>query len=194
LGVREVRKKCVEAAAGKKSWRGTGIGEAMASKFTSKTKWRAKLEKPQEPSVFEMTGKWAQRYGSGKMLVPNPMMVDEVIRNVRKGKLITNGAIRKILAEKMGADVTCPLCTGIFIRISAETSEEDRAAGRARVTPYWRVVTDKGEINEKFPGGPAAAARKLKEEGHRVMAKGKKMVVVDFEKVVEQRSAAVRAA
>jgi hypothetical protein len=91
----------------------------------------------------------------------------------------------------MGADVSCPLCTGIFVRISAETAEEDRAAGKARVTPYWRVVTDKGELNEKFPGGAAAAAKKLREEGHRVVGKGKKMVVEGFEKAVQQQSAAM---
>jgi hypothetical protein len=56
------------------------------------------------------------------------------------------------------------------------------------------VITDKGELNEKFPGGAAAAARKLREEGHRVAGKGKKMVVVDFEKAVGQRAAAVGAA
>jgi hypothetical protein len=157
----------------------------MGWKFTSKKSWRSKLEKAQEPSVFEMTGKTAQRHGAGKMLIPTPMMVDEVIRTVRRGRLITTGAIRKILAEKMGADVTCPMCTGIFVRISAETAEEDRAAGKARVTPYWRVVTDKGELNEKFPGGAAAAARKLREEGHRVAAKGKKVVVVGFERFMQ---------
>ena len=163
----------------------------MGSKFTSKKSWRSKLEKPQEPSVFEMTGKTAQRYGPGKMLVPTPIMVDEVIRSVRKGKLITTGTIRKILAEKMGADVTCPLCTGIFVRISAEASEEDRVAGKARLTPYWRVLTDKGELNEKFPGGPAAAAKKLREEGHRVAAKGKKLVVEGFEKASQQGPSAI---
>jgi hypothetical protein len=162
----------------------------MGSKFTSKTKWRSKLEKPQEPAVFEMDGKNAQRYGSGKMVIPTPMMVDEVIRGVRKGKLITTGELRKILAEKMGADVTCPLCTGIFVRISAETAEEDRAAGKARVTPYWRVVTDKGELNEKFPGGAAAAAKKLRQEGHRVVGKGKRMVVAEFEAATRQGSKA----
>src|SRR6266850_2540032 len=163
----------------------------MGSKFTSKTKWRSKLEKAQEPSVFEMTGKTAQRFGQGKMLIPTPMMVDEVIRRVRRGKLITTGTIRKILAEKMGAEVTYPLCTGIFVRIAAETSEEDRAAGRARVTPYWRVVTDKGELNDKFPGGAAVAARRLREEGHRVTSKGKKLVVVGFEKEAKQQMATV---
>jgi alkylated DNA nucleotide flippase Atl1 len=166
----------------------------MGSKFKSKTSWRSKLEKAQEPSVFEMTGKTAQRFGPGKMLIPTPMMVDEVIRRVRRGKLITTGTIRKILAEKMGADVTCPLCTGIFVRISAEASEEDRAAGRSRVTPYWRVVTDKGELNEKFSGGTSAAAQKLREEGHRVAMKGKKLVVVGFEKAAQQPVSIVAAA
>jgi alkylated DNA nucleotide flippase Atl1 len=166
----------------------------MAAKFTSRTKWRSKLEKPQEPAVFDMSERDVKRFGPGKMLIPTPMMVDEVIRGVRRGKLITTGTIRKMLAEKMGADVTCPLCTGIFVRISAEASEEDRAAGKAKVTPYWRVITDKGELNEKFPGGAAAAARKLREEGHRVVAKGKKRVVVDFEKAAGKREEAVGAA
>jgi hypothetical protein len=159
----------------------------MPSKFTSKKSWRSKLEKPAEASVFEMGGKFAQRYGPGKMVVPTPMMVDEVIRTVRKGKLITPGIIRHILAEKCGADVTCPLCTGIFVRISAETAEEDRSLGRARITPYWRVVTDKGELNEKFPGGPAAQAKKLREEGHRVVLSGarkKRLLVTGFEKAL----------
>ena len=139
----------------------------MGSKFTSKTRWRSKLEKAQEPSVFEMTGKTAERFGPGKMLIPTPMMVDEVIRSVRRGRLITTGAIRKILAEKMGADVTCPLCTGIFVRISAETSEEDRAAGRARVTPYWRVVTTKAS---SMTSSPAARPRRRENSGKRDIA------------------------
>jgi hypothetical protein len=157
----------------------------MAGKFTSKKSWRSKLEKPGEAAVFQMTGKQLDRYGPGKMVVPTPMMIDEVIRTVGKGKLITPPMIRAIVAEKCGADVTCPLCTGIFLRISAETAEEDRAAGRARITPYWRVVSEKGEMNEKFPGGPSAQAKKLREEGHRVVmagAKKKRLVVAEFEK------------
>src|SRR5437762_10694175 len=128
-----------------------------------------------------MTGKAMQRFGPGKMLIPTPLMVDEIIRGVRKGSLITSAIIRARLAQKMRADVTCPLCTGIFVRIAAETAEEDWALGRARVTPYWRVATDKGELNEKFPGGPAAQAKKLNAEGHRVVQKGKKFLVAKFD-------------
>jgi len=166
----------------------------MAGKFKSRTSWRAKLEKPQEPAVFEMTGKIAQRNGPGKMLIPTPMMVDEVIRTVRRGRLITQRMIRENLAQKMGADVTCPICTGIFTRIAAEAAEEDRAAGKARITPYWRVVSDKGELNPKFPGPPAAQAKLLRQEGHRMARKGKRTIVDGFEKSLPKQPAGMVAA
>jgi hypothetical protein len=93
------------------------------------------------------------RFGDGLMLIPTPVLVDEVVRRVPKGKLVTVSEIRRRLAIEFSADVTCPLTTGIFIRIVAEAAEENRAGGRKRVTPYWRVVKDDGTLNPKFPGG-----------------------------------------
>jgi len=75
--------------------------------------------------------------------------VDAVIRKVPRGKLITVGAIRKKLAAEHGADVTCPLTTGIFIRIAAEAAEEARAKGAKRITPYWRVRARQRRIEPK---------------------------------------------
>ena len=99
--------------------------------FKSKTSWRDKLEKPQEPKLVTVPPKMAARFGTGKMLIPTPMLVDEVMRSVGKGKLITAGQIRQKLARDCGADVTCPLTTGIFMRIAAEAAEEDRAVAGA---------------------------------------------------------------
>ena len=42
------------------------------------------------------------------------------------------------LAHWHNADVTCPLVTGIFLRIVAEAAEEERLAGKSAITPYWR--------------------------------------------------------
>jgi hypothetical protein len=56
----------------------------MTAKMKSKKSWRSKLEKPQEPAVFEMNERDAKRFRAGKMLIPTPMMVDEVIRGVRR--------------------------------------------------------------------------------------------------------------
>ena len=39
-----------------------------------------------------------------------------------------------------------------------------------------------GELNEKYPGGTRAQRRQLVAEGHRVVKKGKKLVVENYEK------------
>jgi len=82
--------------------------------------------------------------------------------------------------------MTCPLTTGIFVRIVAEAAEEERRDGKKQVTPYWRVIRDDGSLNEKFPGGVAAQARRLKEEGHTVApGKGNRPPKLqDFEKAL----------
>jgi alkylated DNA nucleotide flippase Atl1 len=117
------------------------------------------------------------------MLIPRPLDVDAVIRSVPRGKVATVNQIRARLAEEQHADVTCPLTTGIFIRIASEAAEEDRKAGKSRVTPYWRVLREGGRLNEKFPGGIAAQAAKLKLEGHRIESKGTTAALVrDFER------------
>jgi alkylated DNA nucleotide flippase Atl1 len=113
---------------------------------------------------------------------------------VPKGKLITSGQIRKILAKKFKADSTCPMTLGIFLRIISEAAEEDRQNGkglsraqpREQITPYWRVVKDDGSLNPKYPGGTESHAKLLRKEGHKMTSsKGKKPPKVkDFEKVL----------
>jgi alkylated DNA nucleotide flippase Atl1 len=121
------------------------------------------------------------RFGSGMMLIPTPKLVDELIRKVPKGKLATVSELRRKLASDFKADVTCPLTTGIFVRIAAEAAEEDRALGRNRVTPYWRVVKDDGTFNPKLPGGVAQQTRNLIAEGFEVSTSGKSPRLRNFE-------------
>lgn len=149
----------------------------MKSKFTSRTRWREKLEKPQEPKVVAIPPKMS-RFGKGTMLIPTPKLVDTLVRKVPKGKLITVGELRRKLAADFAADVTCPLTTGIFVRIAAEAAEEDRASGRQRITPYWRIVKDDGSLNPKFPGGVEQQGRYLRAEGFNTVRSGKKPPVV----------------
>ena len=142
----------------------------------TRTSWREKLERVQEPKVVPIPPKMQKRFGTGRMLIPRPLDVDALIREVPKGKLVTQSRIRERLARACGADVACPITTGIFVRIAAEAAEEDSRAGKKRITPYWRVVRDDGRLIEKFPGGVEAQASRLRLEGHRMKA-GK---VVDF--------------
>jgi hypothetical protein len=160
----------------------------MPNKWKSKKSWREKLENPPAglPKVVEVPAKWEKMMGGKNILVPTPILVDELIRKVPKRKLITAGQIRKELAKEYKADSTCPLTLGIFLRIIGETAEEDGQGGRKQVTPYWRVIKDDGSLNPKFTGGVEGQAKRLKEEGHTIVAgKGKKPPkVADFEKAL----------
>jgi len=102
------------------------------------------------------------------MLVPTPLLVAEEVRRVRKGRLVTPQDLRERLAARAGADITCPMTTGIFLNIIAGAAEEQIAAGKRPVAPYWRVVGDDGRLNPKWPPGPACQAERLRREGHRV--------------------------
>ena len=152
--------------------------------------WREKLENPPKglPKVVSGPPKWEKRFGGTRVLVPTPLLVDELIRKVPKRKLVTVKQIRERLAKDFKADSTCPLTTGIFIRIAAEVAEEDLREGKKQITPYWRVLKADGSLNEKFPGGTKAQAARLKKEGHRIQpSEGKKPPKVkDFEKSLQK--------
>jgi hypothetical protein len=147
---------------------------------------REKLEHG-SPKIVDITPKMAGRFGTkigDKMLIARPLDVDALIRRVEKGRLVTVEQIRDQLAKDFHADLTCPLTTGIFIRIAAEAAEEDLGRGEKEITPYWRVIKADGSLNEKLPGGTEAQAARLREEGHSIEpGKGKRAPKVkDFEK------------
>ena len=58
--------------------------------------------------------------------------------------------------------------------------------GKKDITPYWRTLKSKGELNEKYPGGVEAQATHLREEGHTIeLGKNNKpRKVKDFERVL----------
>ena len=140
----------------------------MSAKWKPRGTWREKLEKQQQPKVVDTPPKMQRRFGTGKMLVPTPALVDALMQKAPSGQLVTVEQIRERLEEDFKVDSTCPLTTGIFIRISAEAAEEYLGMGKKDITPYWRVIKSDGSLNEKFPGGVEAQAGRLKEEGHSI--------------------------
>jgi len=148
-----------------------------------KKSWREKLADDKGlPRVGPVTGKMSTKWGTGTMVIPAPREVDQLMRKVPKGKLITINELRSALATKHRADFACPITTGIFSWIAAHAAAEAEAEGRKRVTPYWRTLKTGGVLNEKYPGGIPVLKAKLKLEGHRVVQKGKRFVVQDYEK------------
>lgn len=149
---------------------------------TAKKSWREKLADDKDlPKVGEATGKYSQHWGVGRFVIPAPREVDGLMKQVPRGRLVTINELRQALARKHGMDFACPLTTGIFSWIAANAAAEAEAEGAKRFTPYWRTLKTGGEINPKYPGGAASVAKRLRAEGHRVVTKGKRLLVADFE-------------
>lgn len=145
--------------------------------------WSEKLKDNKGlPKVEKITDKMSKRWGTGTVVIPAPMEVNEMMRRVPEGKVITIGDIRAALAKKHGATIGCPLTTGIFAWIAANAAEEERQKGEKDITPYWRTLKTGGVINPKYPGGVEAQKKLLEKEEHKIIQKGKKYVVADYEK------------
>jgi len=147
----------------------------MSAKYERKS-WREKLADSKGlPRVGKVTGKMSKRFGTGTMVIPAPLEVDELMRRVPKGRVTTINELREALARKHHADFACPITTGIFAWIAAHAAAEAAAEGRKRITPYWRTLKSTGELNVKYPGGAEAQAARLRAEGVAIEpARGKK--------------------
>ncbi len=150
-----------------------------------KESWREKLADAKDcPKIAKIEGKCSERWGTGTFVIPAPLEVDAAMKKVGRGKLTTIDALRKALAKKHGTTIACPITTGIFAWIAAHAAEEAENEGRARITPYWRTLKTGGELNPKYPGGIKNLRARLAAEGHRIVKKGNRYFVADFEETV----------
>jgi alkylated DNA nucleotide flippase Atl1 len=150
-----------------------------------KKSWREKLADDKGlPKVCGVTGKLTKRWGEGRFVIPAPREVDALMKRVPKGKVTTINELRAALAKKHKTDFACPITTGIFSWITAHAAAEAEAEGAKRITPYWRTLKTGGEINPKYPGGVKAIVKRLRGEGHKVVNKGKRVLVANYEKAL----------
>jgi hypothetical protein len=143
--------------------------------------WREKLADDKGlPKVGPIDGRIAVGRSAGTMVIPAPREVDALMRRVARGRLTTIEELRAALAARHGVDVACPITTGIFAWMAAHAADEASAAGETEITPYWRTLKSRGELNPKYPGGLTANTARLEAEGHVVFRKGKRAYVRDF--------------
>lgn len=138
------------------------------------------------PKVDKISDKMSKRWGTGTVVIPAPIEVDEIMRKVPAGKLTTINDIRVALAKKHKATIGCPMTTGIFAWVAAHAAEEREQSGEKDITSYWRTLKTGGILNEKYPGGIEAQKLRLEREGHTVIKKGEKSAVLNYEKSLIQ--------
>jgi hypothetical protein len=159
--------------------------KAESPKRKTKKSWREKLADDKGlPKVGTVSGKMTRRWGTGRFVIPAPIEVDALMKQVPKGRVVTINELRAVLAARHCANFACPITTGIFSWIAAHAAAEAEAEGKKRVTPYWRTLKTGGEINPKYPGGVEEIARRLRAEGHAVIQKGKHFLVPDYQRAL----------
>lgn len=130
--------------------------------------WQEKLLAPKHKAHVEVIEKpFGGIPAGGRMLVAHPLDVKAYIDAIPAGQSRTITEMRAELASRAGADGTCPLTSGIFIRIVAEAALEEIAAGKSpeQVTPFWRIVDRKSRVLKKLSGGPEFVLARRAAEG-----------------------------
>ncbi|MES1147223.1 MAG: MGMT family protein, partial [bacterium] len=139
----------------------------------SKKSFHEKLHKKNGlPVIGSVPDRMIKLVGPGQIVVPAPLEVDALIRTIPVGKLATTEDLRKALAKAHSVTTACPLVIGISCHLSAHAAVETDDS-----TPWWRVLKAGGELNPKFPGEVELQKGLLESEGHKVVQRGKKVVV-----------------
>jgi hypothetical protein len=156
-----------------------------------KKTWQEKLkDKPSFPKVlrlekrfpcYKAVHKMGAEVGDEIVLV-NSSEVVAIMKQVPKGRLITIVEVCRQIARNNDVKACCSLTTGIFIMTAANAVEEASKEGKSLDIPYWRTLKTDGFLNGKYPGGQEAHKKLLEEAHFKVIARGKKYQVVDYEK------------
>ena len=117
--------------------------------------WQEKLTGHNELQVKKADKDFAGIRAGQLMLIPTPLVIDQYIRQIPKGCSVAMDVLRRDLAFEHGAEVTCPLTTGMFVRIVAEAAYEAYENGTPlqEVTPFWRVIDENSPAAAKLSFG-----------------------------------------
>jgi hypothetical protein len=129
--------------------------------------WTDKVNDPSKGFKVEKLDKdWSDMSKGDKMLIATPKIVDGYLRQIPPGKEVGMLTMRKDLAIEYGADNSCPLTSGIFLRIASESALEQLNQGKPlkSIAPFWRVVNLKMPLAKKLSCGTAFIEKQRKKE------------------------------
>lgn len=132
-----------------------------------KRSWIEKLHASQEYEVKPAPGAFAGMQRGQIMLVPSASIVDEFIRTIPAGVSMDVKTLRQELAQKYGAEVTCPITMGFHLRTVAEAAFEAYIQGMEveQITPIWRVLDQQTPTTRRLSYDPAFLLEQRAEEG-----------------------------
>ena len=117
--------------------------------------WTEKRDTNKEIQVKINDKKFADIPAGTRMLIPSPKIVDDFVKTIPNGSFMSTKDLRNRLAIQYDAEMTCPLVTGIFLRIISEAAYEEYLLDKniEKITPFWRVVDPDSRLANKLTFG-----------------------------------------
>ncbi len=114
--------------------------------------WTEKFHNKREAEVKTLEKDFSDMISGETMLIATPRIIDHYIRSIPPGKKSDIKTMRQDLALDHKAVNTCPLTTGIFLRIVAEKAHEDFNKGKRmdEITPFWRIIDPRSPLARKL--------------------------------------------
>ncbi|WP_440652832.1 hypothetical protein [Candidatus Pelagibacter sp. HIMB1542] len=114
--------------------------------------WIEKFNKPYKEKIKRLNFNFADIKKGDMMLVSSPTSIAKYIKKIPKGKKKTVLEMRNALAKKAKANKTCPVSTGIFLRIAIEASLEEQSKRKLKKPnlPFWRIIDEKTAVAKKL--------------------------------------------
>ena len=131
-----------------------------------KKSWLDKLNENKEPKMKKIDIDFADIPAGSNMFIATPKLIDQYINEIGVGKRIDLKTLRKDLAIEHNADYTCPVTTGIFLRIVAEANYEKLQQGKhlEEITPFWRVIEHNSALAKKLTFGQDFLLEQIEKE------------------------------
>jgi ABC-type uncharacterized transport system ATPase subunit len=131
-----------------------------------KKSWLDKLNDNKEPKIKRIDFDFADIPSGSNMLIPTPKLIDKYIQGIGVGKRINIKTLRKDLAIEQNADYTCPVTTGIFLRVVAEANYEKLQEGKRfeEITAFWRVIEPNSALAKKLTFGQDFLLQQIEKE------------------------------
>lgn len=129
--------------------------------------WTEKLNPTAKHKVERIDKDFADIPAGASMLVATPQIVREYISAIPEGTSTDIKTMRKDLAASFGAEYSCPVTSGIFLRIVAEHAWEQLEQGVAidDVPPFWRIIDLKSNTAKKLSFGTDFIREQRQKEG-----------------------------
>jgi len=158
-----------------------------------KKTWVEKMrDKPGYPKILVLEEKFpcynaVHKMGANpgdKIVITQASEVIPIMAAVPEGKLLTLREICMTLAKKHNVQGCCTLTAGIFTMTLANAVEEQKTrveeSGLVGI-PWWRTLKMDGFLNPIYPGGQEAQKNLLESEGVKVISRGKKFQVANWQ-------------